>query len=536
MLKSSPTLPSASNMIATPSAISALGEIAAHLSLRLPILLSSPPSSGKSLFISHLASNLHPTTPVNELIVTVHLADTSLDPRALLGSYVSSPTRLGTFEWKDGVLVRALREGRWLVLSDIDRASMEVLGLLKPLIESMGLGNWIGHRAGIEAPGKGRIEAREGFAMFATRSLAVGHGKKVPPPTFFGSHKWHEVMVAAPDAQEVKAIMESRFPMILGATGAFIRLWADVQVLGSTSSSRPVGLRELEKFCQRVERLLPSSQRMDVDMDTDTQSPLSNIFPNPTLREDIFLEARDVFFGAGTLTASARAHAAQISSLIGAHLDLDAERQEWLLQRHTADFALERDVNGDVLAAHCGRTRLLARPVKGMSTGASSRPFALHKPALSLLSRISTALALSEPVLLTGETGTGKTSAVTYLASLLRRPLISLNLSQQTEASDLLGGFRPVDARVRGSELMEQWSELFGGTFSRKRNAGFEDSVRKAVREGRWKRVVGMWKESGRMARERIRGKVDGDVGYVSNDSWAEAGYISDRNLQGNQF
>ncbi|KAG1818477.1 uncharacterized protein BJ212DRAFT_1479486 [Suillus subaureus] len=514
MLKSSPTMPSPSDIIATPSAIAALREIAAHLSLRLPILLSSPPSSGKSLFISHLASRLHPTMPVNELIVTVHLADTSLDPRALLGSYISSPSQPGTFEWKDGVLVRALREGRWLVLSDIDRASMEVLALLKPLVESMGLGNWIGHRAGIEVPGKGRVEAREGFALFATRSLAVGHGKKVPPPTFFGSHKWHEVMVDALDAEEVRSIIENRFPKIVGAAAALIKVWGDVQALGSTSSSRPVGLRELQKFCQRVERLLPSSHTVDVE-----ELPLSNIFPNPSLREEIFLESRDVFFGAGTLTASARAHSARVSSIIGAYLDLDAERQAWLLLRHTSDFEIEKDVNGEVLAARCGRTRLPARPMKGMSTGASSRPFALHKPALLLLSRISTALALSEPVLLTGETGTGKTSAVTYLASLLRRPLISLNLSHQTEASDLLGGFRPVDARVRGSELMEHWSELFGGTFSRKRNAGFEDGLRKAVREGRWKRAVGMWKESGKMARERIRGKVEGDVGEKDPDA-----------------
>ncbi|KAG1843016.1 P-loop containing nucleoside triphosphate hydrolase protein [Suillus subalutaceus] len=491
MLKSSPTMPSPSDIIATPSAIAALREIAAYISLRLPILLSSPPSSGKSLFTSYLASRLHPMMSVNELIVTVHLADASLDPRALLGSYISSPTQPGTFEWKDGVLVRALREGRWLVLSDIDRASMEVLALLKPLVESMGLGNWIGHRAGIEVPGKGRVEAREGFALFATRSLAVGHGKKVPPPTFFGSHKWHEVMVDAPDAEEVRSIMESRFPKIAGAAAALIKVWGDVQALGSTSSSRPVGLRELQKFCQRVERLLPSSHTVDVDMGNDMQLPLSNIFPNPSLREEIFLEARDVFFGAGTLTASARAHSARVSSVIGAHLDLDAERQAWLLLRHTSDFEIEKDVNGDVLAARCGRTRLPARPVKGMSTGASSRPFALHKPALLLLSRISTALALSEPVLLTGETGTGKTSAVTYLASLLRRPLISLNLSHQTEASDLLGGFRPVDARVRGSELMEHWSELFGGNVQPQAKCGlrgrFEESCEgRTVEEGCW--------------------------------------------------
>jgi midasin len=67
---------------------------------------------------------------------------------------------------------------------------------------------------------------------------------------------------------------------------------------------------------------------------------------------------------------------------------------------------------------------------------------------------------------------------------------------------------------------MEHWSELFGATFSRKRNAVFEDGLRKAVREGRWKRAVSMWKESGRMAKERIRGKVEGDVGYVLTLTW----------------
>ena len=42
-----------------------------------------------------------------------------------------------------------------------------------------------------------------------------------------------------------------------------------------------------------------------------------------------------------------------------------------------------------------------------------------------------------------GETGTGKTAAVGYLAERLGKSLVALNLSTQTEASDLLGGFKP---------------------------------------------------------------------------------------------
>jgi len=154
-----------------------------------------------------------------------------------------------------------------------------------------------------------------------------------------------------------------------------------------------------------------------------------------------------------------------------------------------------------------GRTRLPARSTKLEIVSPSIRPFAMHKPAVLLLSRIAAALSLSEPVILTGETGTGKTSAVTHLAGLLRRPLVSLNLSHQTESSDLLGGFKPIDARIPGAALQQRFLELFGVTFSRRKNEKFEGEVRKAVGEGRWKRAVGLWRESGRMAVERIRGK-----------------------------
>ncbi|KAF8995069.1 hypothetical protein BDZ89DRAFT_971976, partial [Hymenopellis radicata] len=73
---------------------------------------------------------------------------------------------------------------------------------------------------------------------------------------------------------------------------------------------------------------------------------------------------------------------------------------------------------------------------------------------------------LGEPVLLTGETGTGKTSVVTHLSGLLRKPLVSLNLLHQTESSDLLGGFKTVDARVPASALQQCFLDLFGSTFS----------------------------------------------------------------------
>ncbi|KAL1666977.1 hypothetical protein GGF50DRAFT_125186 [Schizophyllum commune] len=501
--------PPPSSLIPTDSVKGALHEIATCMSLRVPSLLTSPPSSGKTTILQHLAGLLHPT--IKNQIVTIQLADTSLDARALLGSHVSSPTRPGTFEWRDGALVRAMRAGRWVVLEDIDRASAEVLGVLRPLAESLRVDKWIGGRARIAVPGRGEVIAHVAFALFATRSVRGS----TSPPAFLGAHKWSEVVVPAPTAAEVHTIVEARFPRLRGAAAnAFVALWDAVRGLGPAASARDIGMRELEKLCARVERLLPRSYEPSDMMEVDNAS-LPSLFPNPAFREDVYLEARDIFFGAGTTTAAARAQSDAIAAVIAEHLGIDAERREWVLKGRVPDFEVEKDVNGEAVGVRAGRTYLPAKAKESRTPLAPQRPFAMHRPAVILASRLATAVALAEPLLLTGETGTGKTSVVTHLAGLLRRPLVTLNLSHQTESADLIGGFRPVDARIPGSELQARFIELFGATFSRKKNEKFETEVRKAVAEGRWKRAAGLWKESVRLARDRIRKRREEEQGEM---------------------
>ncbi|KAI9068715.1 midasin [Trametes sanguinea] len=507
MLRSSATTNAEVHLIDTPTATRALRQMALHLSSQLPILLTSAPSAGKSLLISHMAQLLYPGA--RNHIVSIHLADTSLDPRSLLGSYVSSPTRPGTFEWKEGVLVRAMREGKWVVFEDIDRATMEVLGIIKPLVESLGADKWIGGRARLEIPSRGRVEAQDSFAVFATRSLQPSRRGAFPAPTFYGAHKFYEVVLDSPSASDLRMIIDTKFPRLAGAPAqGLIELWEGVRALGTPASTRDVGLRELERLCTRVSALLPSShQSMDIDEDSAQQTDLVHLFPNPTVREDIFLEARDVFFGAGATTTAGRAHLAAVADVVARHLGISDERKDWILHNRTPEFDVEKDVNGRITAVRAGRTRLPARTAKMDIAPPATRPFAMHRPAVSLMARLATAIALAEPILLTGETGTGKTSVVTHLASLLRRPLISLNLSNQTESSDILGGFKPVDARIPGAELQQRFLDLFGATFSRKKNAHFEESVRKAVQERKWKRAAGLWLEATKMAKNRIQAK-----------------------------
>ncbi|KAJ3786228.1 hypothetical protein GGU10DRAFT_427553, partial [Lentinula aff. detonsa] len=505
MLRSSLPENIPSSLIHTPTAVKALQSLALHLTTRLPVLITSPPSSGKTLLLSHLAEILFPH--VRNQLVFIHLADTSLDPRSLLGSHVSSRTQPGTFEWKEGILVQAMREGKWVVFKDIDRGSNEVLALIKPLIETLGLDKWVGGRASLEVVGRGKVVAAYTFAIFATRSALPSRNGTFPAPTFYGAHKLHEVVISSPSAEELTLIVSSRFPRLSSqATTGLISLWEAVKGLGTIASTRDVGLRELEKFCVRVEHSFESDKTLS----------LSSIFPSTSLREEIFLAARDVFFGSGTMTASARNHIESIARIIGTQLSLEPERQEWLLSRSVPDFDVEKDKDGHSTALRVGRTRLLAKTTKREIASSTPRPFAMHRPAIILMSRIANAIALNEPVLLTGETGTGKTSVITHLAHILHQPLISLNLSNQTESSDLIGGFRPLDARVPALSLQSRFLDLFGETFSRRKNEKFEADVRKSVAQGKWKRAVGLWKESVKLAKDRIMKQQSNEPGQDS--------------------
>lgn len=59
---------------------------------------------------------------------------------------------------------------------------------------------------------------------------------------------------------------------------------------------------------------------------------------------------------------------------------------------------------------------------------------------------IAQSVQLNEPCLLIGETAVAKTSAILYLAWLLDQPVVRVNLSAQTEVSDLIGRFVPCGA------------------------------------------------------------------------------------------
>jgi midasin len=83
-----------------------------------------------------------------------------------------------------------------------------------------------------------------------------------------------------------------------------------------------------------------------------------------------------------------------------------------------------------------------------------------------IMEQILVAVNQSEPVLLVGETGTGKTSAIQYCAARTGNELRVVNMSRQSQASDLLGAFRPIDQVSLVRPVFLHFHQLMTKTFT----------------------------------------------------------------------
>lgn len=121
--------------------------------------------------------------------------------------------------------------------------------------------------------------------------------------------------------------------------------------------------------------------------------------------------------------------------------------------------------------------------------------FAETRHSLVLLERIAASVHLNEPVLLIGETGTGKTTVIQYLAEQLGQRMVVMNLSQQSDSSDLLGGFKPVELRLLCTPLKGKFERLFSRSFSKKENLQFLQQLQEAFAKQQWRRMLSLMKQ-----------------------------------------
>ncbi|KAI6712893.1 hypothetical protein JHW43_004547 [Diplocarpon mali] len=440
-----------------------------------PVLVHGIAGSGKTSLVNDFARELG----VDSTMVTLHLNEQT-DAKMLIGMYASGSTP-GSFTWRAGVLSTAVREGRWVFIEDLDRAPNEVISVILPLIE----------RGELLIPSRGEtVKAGPGFKLLASirTSLSMTGHESPPALHMLGARLWQRVPVTMPSQKEFAEIIGGTHPILHkflpGIISVYERLYNLSQKPSFVSRSRsfvgrPISPRDLLKWCRRLDGILEAAGSRT------GEEPITDV-----IRYEMFLEATDCF--AGSLQSDETRKT--IISAIAEEMHVDPQHVEHFLTSHIPRYEdCEKELT-------IGRVRLRKRPANRVVKPKKSIPFANTTHAKRLLEQVGVAVKMKEPVLLVGETGIGKTTVVQQLADSLGYKLTAVNLSQQSEVGDLLGGFKPVNIRSLAIPLKEEFEDLFGATgISVTKNQKYIESLGKCVAKSQWNKASKLWREAPKM-------------------------------------
>ena len=164
-----------------------------------------------------------------------------------------------------------------------------------------------------------------------------------------------------------------------------------------------------------------------------------------------------------------------------------------------------------------GRAKLARKKLRFADVERTKLPFSFTRPSACLLERITCCVAQKEPVLLVGETGTGKTSSIQYLAQSTGNTLIVINMNQQSESVDLLGGYKPVDLKFLIKPIREEFEILFRSYFAVEPNRKYLECLAQCYKEQKWEYLLKLMTVSTVRAVKRLKDYLQANEGKGSN-------------------
>ncbi|VDN51100.1 unnamed protein product [Dracunculus medinensis] len=401
-----------------------------------PVLLVGETGCGKTTVAQLLAKFIH--IHIKELYIQDSLLSLNCQERTdtcdLLGSI--RPGENGTFKWFDGVVVTAMRSGRPVLLDEISLASdsviyktfnfvvlinLIVLERLNPLLEpsrSLFL-----TESGTEVE---KIVAEPGFQIISTMNPGGDYGKKELSKAL--RNRFTEIWCPAVfTAEDVKSIICHRlsrsslfndddgFKFKLSSCMARFLAWYFDHI--SKIARCGISLRDVVAF---VEIFISSMKR-------DVRSIYWSVY-------EAFVAIDDGI----SLNISDHHHSFE------KHRFECQEKLKFILMDN-----LYKEITEEIESPIFNS--LIKTDDRGLIIGGYLIEFGAKKPVhlknfvfntdwfekMSL--NIARALSIDKPILIQGEPGCGKSSIVVALAAATGHHLTRLNLSEQTELSDLFG-------------------------------------------------------------------------------------------------
>lgn len=368
-----------------------------------PILLEGSPGVGKTSLVTAL-SNIS-----GHELCRINLSDQT-DLIDLFGSDLPvEGGSLGEFAWRDAEFLKALQEGHWVLLDEMNLAPQAVLEGLNAILD---------HRGTVYIPELNRsFSCHPSFRIFAAQNpLNQGGGRKGLPKSFV--NRFSKVYIEELSPSDLYTICQHAFPDIeesaLRAMVSFnVQLNEQVSVrhtFAHEGSPWEFNLRDITRWGALLSR--PSILQQP-------QEYLRSVYLHRFRSQHDRQSANSIYNQAFSATCN-RLEDVPAWTLSATHIQV-------------GHFTSSRKNRGDL-----------------------SRPRRILKSQLSILESLGDCVAQSWLAIVTGQKNCGKTDVVRTLAHFTGNQLQEISMNSATDTMDILGSFEQVDNRRRLSALIDE--------------------------------------------------------------------------------
>lgn len=358
-----------------------------------PVLLQGPTSVGKTTIIEYLAAKTgHKCVRINNHDHT--------DVQEYIGGYVTNSQ--GRLEFRDGLLVEALKNGHWIILDELNLAPSDVLEALNRLLDD-------NHELHIPETGE-IVRPAPGFFLFATQNPPGIYGGRKPLSRAF-RNRFFEVSINDLQPTEIETIVTHTCGIAPKYSSMLVKVMQELQKRRQNSlllqgKYGTITMRDLIKWGRR-----------------QPQSPYDVVKIGYMLIGEKLRSVEEKRVILDVLT--------EICKCV-----VDVE-----VLYHPPTLMASLDCDFVALTTAQENLRLKEIQVTGVAG------IACTNGMVRMWKLLCRAFDNNEPVLFIGDTGCGKTTVCQLYAAHVGQTIRILNCHQSTETADIVGGLRPVQGR-----------------------------------------------------------------------------------------